>query len=243
MISVEDLAVTGNGTWCYAVFTLDRRNRWRLAGTAHRDARHARRRWRSASAWRRRRRRRPACRCSGRTRGRRSTGVQVLRAPRRVPGRTRRRCAPYASARHDGRARDVRRRRGRAGHVVLRPAVPHGRSATRGRWSRRCRSSRAVSCPRSAGFRPILSTCPSRSGGMHIHGTRVGRQPLPAPPDADRAGAGVGRSVRDDGARSQPRACAGATRAPAPGLRARAAVHSTPPRACRRDVDSRARCA
>lgn len=32
VISVEDLAVTGNGTWCYAVFTLDRRNRWRLAG-------------------------------------------------------------------------------------------------------------------------------------------------------------------------------------------------------------------
>ena len=32
VIAVEDLAVTGPGTWCYAVFTLDRRNRWRSAG-------------------------------------------------------------------------------------------------------------------------------------------------------------------------------------------------------------------
>ncbi len=32
VVSVEDLAVTGNATWCYAVFTLDRRNRWRVAG-------------------------------------------------------------------------------------------------------------------------------------------------------------------------------------------------------------------
>ncbi len=32
VIAVEDLAVSGTGTWCYAVFTLDRRNRWRSAG-------------------------------------------------------------------------------------------------------------------------------------------------------------------------------------------------------------------
>ena len=32
VVAVEDLAVTGTGTWCYAVFTLDRRNRWRSAG-------------------------------------------------------------------------------------------------------------------------------------------------------------------------------------------------------------------
>jgi hypothetical protein len=32
VIAVEDLVVTGNGQWCYAVFTLDRRNRWRRAG-------------------------------------------------------------------------------------------------------------------------------------------------------------------------------------------------------------------
>lgn len=33
VMAVEDLAVSGTGTWCYSVFTLDRRNRWRLAGT------------------------------------------------------------------------------------------------------------------------------------------------------------------------------------------------------------------
>lgn len=32
VIAVEDLVVTGTGTWCYGVFTLDRRNRWRSAG-------------------------------------------------------------------------------------------------------------------------------------------------------------------------------------------------------------------
>lgn len=32
VVAVEDLAVSGTGTWCYAVFTLDRRNRWRSAG-------------------------------------------------------------------------------------------------------------------------------------------------------------------------------------------------------------------
>ena len=32
VVAVEDLAVSGTGTWCYAVFTLDRRNRWRMAG-------------------------------------------------------------------------------------------------------------------------------------------------------------------------------------------------------------------
>ncbi len=32
VVAVEDLAVGGTGTWCYAVFTLDRRNRWRSAG-------------------------------------------------------------------------------------------------------------------------------------------------------------------------------------------------------------------
>jgi hypothetical protein len=33
VLAVEDLAVAGRGTWCYAVFTLDRQARWRLAGT------------------------------------------------------------------------------------------------------------------------------------------------------------------------------------------------------------------
>jgi hypothetical protein len=33
VVAVEDLAVSGTGTWCYAVFTLDGRNRWRSAGT------------------------------------------------------------------------------------------------------------------------------------------------------------------------------------------------------------------
>jgi len=32
-ISIEDLEVTGRGTWCYTVFTLDRLARWRVAGT------------------------------------------------------------------------------------------------------------------------------------------------------------------------------------------------------------------
>jgi hypothetical protein len=33
VVAVEDLRVAGPGTWCYAVFTLDRSHRWRLAGT------------------------------------------------------------------------------------------------------------------------------------------------------------------------------------------------------------------
>jgi hypothetical protein len=33
VVAVEDLVVSGTGTWCYAVFALDRRNRWRSAGT------------------------------------------------------------------------------------------------------------------------------------------------------------------------------------------------------------------
>ena len=33
VIAVEDLGVAGPGTWCYSVFTLDRRHRWRIAGT------------------------------------------------------------------------------------------------------------------------------------------------------------------------------------------------------------------
>jgi hypothetical protein len=32
-VAVEDLGVAGAGTWCYSVFTLDRRQRWRPAGT------------------------------------------------------------------------------------------------------------------------------------------------------------------------------------------------------------------
>jgi hypothetical protein len=32
VMAIEDLAVAGRGTWCYAVFTLDRQARWRLAG-------------------------------------------------------------------------------------------------------------------------------------------------------------------------------------------------------------------
>ena len=32
-IAIDDLEVTGTGTWCYTVFTLDRLARWRVAGT------------------------------------------------------------------------------------------------------------------------------------------------------------------------------------------------------------------
>ena len=98
------------------------------------------------------------------------TGVQVLRAPGACPANPQT-LPPYASARHQGRRRDVHRRGGRAGHVVLRPAVRHG--AARCAAARRDRPGRACLITRSPVCRDTLYM-PSRSTGMHIHGTRVG---------------------------------------------------------------------
>ena len=138
VVAVEDLAVSGTGTWCYAVFTLDRRNRWRMRRAAHR---HARRREAA----------REAARAGGDAGGadRRDAAVdEPAHAARRRAGRARRRAVP---GRRDAAA-GVRRRAEGAGRggvhrrrqrVRARGATACGSrpcSPARGRSRRSCRS-------------------------------------------------------------------------------------------------------
>ena len=138
VISVEDLAVTGNGTWCYAVFTLDRRNRWRLAGPEHREA------WprgAAGEAHRPGRRRRGADRHRPAVDEPADAADRRAGAPRRrrVPGRTRRPRAVRAAPRNAGRG-DVHRCGGRAGHAGATACGSRRRSPARDRRRDSCRS-------------------------------------------------------------------------------------------------------